>query len=93
MTSSHRGSRRDEDRLSPESYQAMLAALTLIKAQAQMVERWARRGSAPDTDVVVRRLRSIDQMVGRMVEALDAMPASPGVEGDSHGAPNGSGPT
>jgi signal transduction histidine kinase len=57
------------------------APLTVIKAQAQMLERWVRRTEPSEADTHLVRLAVIDVMVARLVVALDALRERPGDDG------------
>jgi nitrogen-specific signal transduction histidine kinase len=49
------------------------ASLTVIKGQAQLLQRWVRRSTIPDQEVVLARLAVIDAMVNRLVEKTTAL--------------------
>jgi len=50
----------------------LLAPLTVIKAEAQMLRRWIRRSRVADGNVGVARLDRIEVMVAIVVADLDA---------------------
>jgi signal transduction histidine kinase len=65
------------------------ASLTVIKGQAQLLERWARRSTISDKEVVLVRLAVIDAMVNRLVRKItslghDDASASSGDAPDAH---------
>ena len=59
--------------LSAATIYDLLAPLTVIKAQAQMVARWAQRNNVAEPDAVLARLAVIDTMVTRLVLELDGL--------------------
>lgn len=70
-------SRSTTDRLSAVTIHNLRASLTVIKAQAQMVERWVRRNDVADADDILDRLQAIDGMVTRLVGDLNELRESP----------------
>ena len=65
------------DSLSAEAIHNLRAPLTVIKAQAQMLERWVRRNDIADANAVLARLLVIDGMVVRLADELDLLREPP----------------
>lgn len=62
-----------DDRLSSETIHNLRLPLTVIKAQAQMLERWVSRNDVAGADGALRRLEVITSMVTRLVDELDEL--------------------
>lgn len=65
-----------KQRLNDDTIHDLQTPLTVIKAQAQMIERWFRRNDIPDAEIVLARLSVIDAMVTRLVAEMDQRRAS-----------------
>ena len=65
------------DTIPEQTIHDLLVPLTIIKAQAQMLGRWAQRSGVPDSEVVLAKLTVIDAMVIRVVEELQSHQESP----------------
>lgn len=61
------------DALSAQTVHDLRAPLTVIKAQAGMLERWVRRNDIAGGEAALIRLSVIDAMVARLVLELDAL--------------------
>lgn len=58
--------------LSERAIHDVLAPLTVIKGQTQMLRRWVRRSNLADGRVIVARLDRIEAMVAIIAADLDA---------------------
>ena len=65
------------DRLSATTIHDLRAALTVIKAQSQMLGRWVRRHEPTDADAALARVAVIEAMVAKLVLELDALKTTP----------------
>ena len=54
-----------------------------------MVQRWAQRNNVEDVEMIQRRLATIDAMVARLDEELDALAEAPGPDGPPAPSSNG----
>jgi signal transduction histidine kinase len=67
--------------LSDETMHALRTPLTIVRAQAQMLERWVRRTQPPEADTLLARLAVIDAMIVKLVLELDVLRESSGDDG------------
>jgi hypothetical protein len=81
----HGQDRRYDDGLSSRTVHDLQGSLTIIKAQAQMLRRWARRQELTDAEVVFTRLAMIDDTATRLSAEIDRLRRP----GRSKGSPNG----
>lgn len=82
-----------KDRLSSETIHNLRAPLTIIKAQAQLLERWVHRNAIADADVVLTRLEVIETMVARLVGELDELRGTPPSQQQADASENDAGET
>lgn len=59
--------------LSGETIHDLRAPLTVIKAQAQMLERWVKRNEIDEPERVLARLAVINTMIAKLVLQLDVL--------------------
>lgn len=69
----HSQDRRHDDGLSSRTVHDLQGSLTIIKAQAQMLRRWARRHDLADAEAVFTRLAMIDDTATRLSADLDRL--------------------
>ncbi len=72
----------EDDRLSASTLHDLRGPLTIIKGQAQLLERWVRRNDLPDADAVLFRLIIIERMVSDLAGNLDKVSQNPGKRTD-----------
>jgi signal transduction histidine kinase len=61
------------DGLSSLTVHDLRVSLTIIKSQAQMLQRWARRQELADEETVLARLGMIDEVVMHLVNEINAL--------------------
>lgn len=61
---------KHRDNLSSITVHELRASLTVINAQAQMVDRWLRRTNVPEGERALERLAMIEAMASRMAERI-----------------------
>lgn len=62
-----------EDNLSASTLHDLRGPLTIIRGQAQLLERSLRRNELPHSAATLTRLSTIDQMVVRLAAALEKL--------------------